>query len=143
MISKYFQLQLRTFSIAQFDSSSINGIQVHLTNGYSSPLFKGSKYTCPLRELEDLSEVELCKIGMLAQSDQPKSYFGIQAIEKKAKNKVIDEVWRFVSGEAFKYVEIPDGQRVVGVYGYIWNDSFIHQLGLVTVYDQEEHYLEF
>ena len=44
----------------------MNGIQVNLTNGYSSPLFKGNKHSCPVRELEDLSKVDIGVMGLMA-----------------------------------------------------------------------------
>ena len=130
------QSDVRIASITLFVSEylpRIHGFEVILSNGSRSGKTK-TKYRC--REVNlDLLEHDVSRVGLKVDSMMGKfqCYTGIRvAARQDGVERMICEE-EFADGGEWVDREIPEGQRLIGLHGSIFDGFFVARLGCSTV----------
>ena len=111
-----------------------------LSNGLHqvcSPSFNGYHEGREWRTLTDraqrplnLRDYRITRVGLkVYKVGKLQIYHGLRLYA--GEETIVDEHW-YTKGE-WEYQDIPADRRIVGIYGSIQNEMFIHQLGLIIM----------
>lgn len=133
------------FSIRSANGQVLQGIQLHLSNSHiktsvirtiASPSIRGAKNIAGVKKVDyqcgDVIKYAAFRVYTTPKGDQ--EYTGIRLLNKE-KQPIIFEQWDGVAGAGlgeWEFQQIPDGQKLIGFHGYIWNEYQIHMIGMIV-----------
>ena len=121
------KLRLERVELKFAKNTPLSGVQVYLNDGKMSPKFEGTFHDRPWSSYKDLGAYLMSKVGLRVYKCPigNQYYYGLKLYENIEGMDVafVDEQWsKDVTENSLK---IPDKHILVGVHGYITQDSHI------------------
>ena len=120
------EIKMQRLDIWLHNGAYLCSVQVTLTNGDKSPIFRADLGYHQNQQSLSMSQ-DVCKLGL--KCDRTTIFGGLKFSDKNNN----ESKWER-SNYSWKEQQIPEGESIIGVYGYLAPDNYyIFNFGFITV----------